>query len=112
MELNGRILMVFDKQEGFNHNGTWEKQTILFETLGSHPRKVIIVFWKSKIDFTRYRVGDVVKVKINIESHEYEGKWYTQAWGWFMEKIEGLDIEPEKGENQPNENAEEDLPFI
>ena len=112
MELNGKLLIIFDKEQGYNEKGTWERQAILFETLGNYPRKVLIQFWKSKIDFSRYTQGDVVKVKINIESHEYEGKWYTQAWGWFIEKIENLDITKDTSLKDNWERQEEDLPFI
>ena len=110
MELKGRILKIFEQEEGTAASGFWYKRSILLEKSGKYPRKVHICFWKSRIDFSKYQVDDVVKVKFDIESLESKEKWYTMLWGWHIVKTEDFDVWfDDKG--LIVEETEDDLPF-
>jgi hypothetical protein len=110
MELTGRILKIFEQEEGTGANGFWFKTSILIEKSGKFPRKVHICFWKSRIDFSKYQVDDVVKVKFDMESHERKEKWYTMLWGWYIAKTDDFDVwHEDKGIIV--DDTEEELPF-
>ena len=52
--------------------------------------------WNDKVDILhQFKEGDVLKIAINIESREYNNKWYTDVKAWKMEKA---------GDSSPNEN--------
>ena len=45
-------------------------------------------FWGDKAhDAGTLREGDKVAVSINVESREYNGRWFTEARGWKMTRM-------------------------
>ena len=43
------------------------------------------VDWKQSANF---EVGDVILLSFDIESREYNGRWYTDIRGWKAEKVD------------------------
>jgi hypothetical protein len=111
MELKAKIIRILDAESGVNEKGPWHKRSVLIKTLGKYPREVCVCFWKSKINFDLYATDDVVLVKLDLQSHFHNNKWYTTPWGWYMEKVDGADITRLNNAGQEKEN-DEDLPFI
>lgn len=84
LEIKGTIVAVLPLQTGEGKNGTWSKQTAVLETAGQYPKKVAFEMWKDKIK--ELKIGDTVNIGFDIESREYEGKWYTNNVGvWKVE---------------------------
>jgi hypothetical protein len=70
-------------QQGNGQNGQWYKQEMIVETYGQYPKLVRITFMNEKIDGLRaFPIGSPVKVSVNLESKEYNGKWYDSINGW------------------------------
>ena len=69
-------------QSGQGKNGTWKKQEFILETPGQYPKKVCLSLWGEKVDETRLSVGEKITASINIESREYNGRWYTDIRAW------------------------------
>jgi len=69
-------------QEGQGKNGNWKKQEFILETGDTYPKKVCIAVWGDKIDFKNFKMGDAVDVSFDVESREYNGKWYTDVKAW------------------------------
>ncbi|HEX8545689.1 MAG TPA: DUF3127 domain-containing protein [Cytophagaceae bacterium] len=87
LELEGRLVKVLPQQTGAGKNGTWVKQDFVVETSDQYPKKICFSAWGDKAaDLSRYKTGDVLKVAFNLESREYNEKWYTEARAW---KIDG-----------------------
>lgn len=78
MEIKGKIIAKLDLQTGTSKAGNeWKKQEYVLETLDSYPRKVKFDFFGDKVDQYPLEVGDVVTIGYDIESREFNGKWYT-----------------------------------
>ena len=91
MELKGKLIQLLPEQTGKGKNGEWRKQEAVIETQEQYPRKICVTFMKDNIQkIQSFAIGDIVTVHINIESREFNGKWYTNISGW---KIEGQKVE-------------------
>lgn len=88
MEIAGKIIQVLDMQSGVGRNGTeWKKQDYVLETADQYPKKVCFNIWGDKIDQFAVQVGEDVTVSISVESREYNGRWYTDVRGLFVNKV-------------------------
>lgn len=88
MEIQGKLIKKLEPQTGQGKNGTWQKQEFIIETLEQYPRKVCISLWGEKVkDLDPIQVGDQLKVSINIESREFNGRWYTDVRAWRIEAV-------------------------
>jgi hypothetical protein len=86
MELNGKIIQIMPEQGGNGRNGTWRKRDYIVETQGNYPKKVCVTVWGDKIDQFNLQAGEQVKFGLELESREYNGKWYTEAKGWKVDR--------------------------
>lgn len=86
MEISGKVVQVMPEINGTGKNGQWRKQEYILETAGNYPKKVCVVVWGDNIDQFGIRQGDQVNASIDIESREYNGRWYTDVKAWKMEK--------------------------
>lgn len=59
------------------------------ETPGQFPKKVCLSLWGEKVDENRLNVGEKITASINIESREYNGRWYTDVRAWKIAKGNG-----------------------
>lgn len=88
MEITGKIIQVLDLQSGVGRNGTeWKKQDYVLETNDQYPKKICFNIWGDKIDQIALQVGEDVTVSISVESREYNGKWYTDVRGLFVNRM-------------------------
>lgn len=117
MEIEGKIVHLLPEQTGEGRNGTWRKKEYVIETQDQYPKKVCFNLWGDKIDENPVKEGDDVKVFFDVESREYNGRWYTDVKGWKIEKSSGgagdlppLPDAPPSGDSAPPP-GEDDLPF-
>lgn len=89
MELSGKIIQVLDVATGQGANGTWKRQDFILEIPGQYPKKVCITIFGDKVEQFAVKTGDDVKVEADIESREYNGRWYTSVKAWKVEKAGG-----------------------
>ena len=84
MELIGKIIQILPLQEGVSKAGNpWKKQEYILETLGTqYPRKVCFNLFGDNVDKFPMQVGQDVTVSIDIESREFNGRWYTDIRAW------------------------------
>ena len=82
MDISGKIIQLLPAQEGQGKNGTWKKQEFILETGDTYPKKVCIAVWGDKIDIKSFKMGDAIDVSFDVESREYNGKWYTDVKAW------------------------------
>lgn len=85
MELVGKIIKILPLQEGQGANGPWKKQDFIIETEEQYPKKVCFNAWGDKITQFNLQEGQSYKVSINIESREYNERWYTDVRAWKVE---------------------------
>lgn len=82
MEITGKIINLLPLQTGTSKNGQWKKQDIIVETSGQYPKKVCISIWGDKINETQLVIGNNIDIAFELESREFNGKWYTDVKAW------------------------------
>ncbi|MBL7812845.1 MAG: DUF3127 domain-containing protein [Bacteroidetes bacterium] len=86
MDITGKVIQILPKQTGQGKNGTWEKQDYVIETEGRYPKKLCFNLWGDKINSFNLKDGDQIQVKFDLESREYNGRWYTEVRAWDIVK--------------------------
>ncbi|WP_126972200.1 DUF3127 domain-containing protein [Gynurincola endophyticus] len=113
MEITGKLQQILPEQRGSGKNGEWVKQGFVIETGDTYPKKVCITVWGDKIDLKSFTMGEKVVASIDVESREFNGKWYTDVKAWKVVKAGGDsgegDIAPPGVTNQ--DYSDDDLPF-
>lgn len=112
MEIQGKLITKLSEQSGTSGKGDWKKQDAVIETLEQYPKKVCITFWSDKVDeLKKISDGQVLKVFFDIESREYQGKWYTNLKAWKFELAESNNSQSNNSEPpaQPSSDEFEDL---
>ena len=83
MDIKGKIIQKLDLQQGVSKAGNnWKKQEYVLETLDSYPKKVKFDFFGDRADQYPLEVGDVITLSYDIESREFNGRWYTDIRGF------------------------------
>lgn len=77
MNVIGEIVDVLPVQSGEGKNGAWTKSTYIVETGGQYPKKIAMCIWGDKLG-TLHK-GNKVDFSIDLESREFNGKWFTEA---------------------------------
>lgn len=82
MEITGKIIEVLEEKSGQSAKGGWRKQEYILETQDQYPKKVCFMVWGDKIDDFGIKEGQEVEVSIDVESREFNGRWYTDVKAW------------------------------
>ena len=86
MDISGKIIAVLPIATGQGKNGTWRSQDYVLETADQYPKKVCFNLFGDKIDQFPIAIDDQVNVSFDVESREYNGRWYTTIRAWKIEK--------------------------
>lgn len=135
MEISGRIIQKLPLQSGVakSSGNPWKKQEYVLETHDNYPRKVKFDFFGERVDQYQLELGEEVTVSFDLESREFNGRWYTDVRAWKADKQGAVpqggftttapqQATPEFGAAPaagiqpqspfpPASNAEDDLPF-
>lgn len=88
MEIIGKILKLGNLMNGTSARGPWQKQELIIETDEQYPRTVCLICWGDLADeAAKLTPGQMVKAQINIESREFNGKWYTDVRAWRFDPV-------------------------
>lgn len=86
MEITGKIILALPEMSGISKSGNaWKKREYVLETQETYPKKVHFDFFGERADQFPLNVGDVIKLSFDIESREFNGRWYTSIRGWKSE---------------------------
>jgi hypothetical protein len=86
MEISGKIIAVLPIATGQGKNGTWRSQDYVLETADQYPKKVCFNFFGDKIDQFPLAIDEMVTVSFDLESREYNGRWFTSVRAWKVDK--------------------------
>lgn len=86
-EITGKIIKIMEEVKGEGKNGQWKKQEFIFETGGEYPKKICVANWNDKVAPDMLKVGEELTVSVNIESREFNDRWYTDVKMWKAEKV-------------------------
>lgn len=113
MQIIAKLIQLLPLQTGTGKNGLWKKQDIILETDGQYAKKICISIWGDKIDERQLQPGNLLKIDFDIESREFNGKWYTDVKAWKID-VSGNITKVNQNADIPKveSNGEvEDLPF-
>lgn len=83
LTISGRIVSVLPLQQGTSKAGKpWQKQEYILDTGGQYPKKVCFSLFGDSITKFPLQVGQDVTVSIDIESREWNSRWYTEVRAW------------------------------
>ncbi|MDX5319997.1 MAG: DUF3127 domain-containing protein [Bacteroidota bacterium] len=121
LEVTGRIVQVMDEVNGQSPRGSWKKQEFVIETAEQYPKKICLSVWGEKVDaLKQFKEGSNITASINIESREYNGRWYTDIRAWRLQAAEAgapgeFEAHPQEFNQETSENytatEADDLPF-
>ena len=87
MEIQGRIILALPEVSGVSKSGnSWKKREYVLETHDTYPKKVFFNFFGDRADQYPLNAGDEVTVSFDLESREFNGRWYTDVRAWKAEK--------------------------
>lgn len=89
MEITGKIIVALPEMSGTSKAGNpWKKKEYVLETQETYPKKVHFDFFGERADQYPLAVGDTIRLSFDIESREYNGRWFTSIRGWKADKID------------------------
>ena len=89
MQITAKLIQILPLQSGVSRNGEWKKQDIVVETTERFPKKICISIWGDKINPSQLITGNILNIDFDVESREFNGRWYTDVKAW---KIEIADV--------------------
>jgi len=125
LEITGKLLTKMPVQSGTSARGEWSKQEFILEGSDDFKRKVCLSVWGADqvAVLAGCREGETLTVSFNIESREYNQRWYTDVRAWRIVKEESGTVRPagpvtggsfagadSAGEDTGEDDAD-DLPF-
>ena len=127
MEITGKIILSLPEQGGTSKAGNaWRKKEYVLETHDQYPKQVHFDFFGDRINQYPLEVGQEITLSFDIESREYNGRWYTSIRGWKAEPATAAQsnpvaqmgqpayaapMAPQTSQIPPVVNNTEDLPF-
>lgn len=109
MILEGTIKLNVRTEEGVSKTSgkAWKKATYVLTTDGQYPKDVAFsVFGEDRINDLSLIVGEHVRLGVEIESREWNGKWYTDVYAYVRLDEEGKPIQP-TAQPQPQPQPQE-----
>lgn len=89
MEFEGKVLEILPPVSGQSARGTWERQTVVFEQPNKqYGKELAVTFMNKAQDVASLRVGESYMVSFDIESRNYQGRWYTDVRAWRVQPLQ------------------------
>ena len=83
MDAEGKIIVKLPLQSGVSKAGNqWSKQEYVLETQEAYPKKIHFSFFGDRANQYPLEVGDQVRLSFDIDSHEYNGRWFNDVRAW------------------------------
>ena len=114
MQLTAKLIQILPLQTGSGKNGEWKKQDIIVETDGQYPKKICVSVWGDKINADHLKVVNKLKIDFDVDSREYNSRWYTDVKAWKVEMVGGNSGSDEfvvPNEEPITSTGDDDIPF-
>lgn len=119
IDIKCKLLDKLAVQSGTSARGPWSKQDFIVETIEQYPRKICMNVWgQDKVsELEGYNAGEQLLISVNIESREFNGRWYTDVRAWRIQRetaenaAPAPQIDPFMNVTADTEDDGGDLPF-
>jgi len=113
METTGKIVELYDEKKV---SEKFRVREFVIETEDKYPQRVIFQCINDRVDILdKYKKGDMIQIKFNINGKEYKGRYYNSLTAWSISKHDGnADIEVQKRNKTPKKASyqeDDDMPF-
>lgn len=85
MDVVGKIIAALPPKSGTSQSTVkpWQVNAYVLQTNEQTPKNIAFdVFGAERVEQYNLKVGDMVTVSIDIDAHEYNGRWYNQIRAW------------------------------
>jgi hypothetical protein len=86
LEIKGQVVAILPLEQGITKAGKdWQKLTIIIEfSEGNYQKKLALSATKEELIKTlqNLKQGDSITASINLESREFNGKWFNSVNVW------------------------------
>lgn len=92
MEIQGKVIAILEPQRFVSSKNGNEYITTVFviETPGQYPKKVAMkVMGDDKFKQMGIVMGGIYNVSFDVESREWQGKWFTECQAWRTQRVDG-----------------------
>ena len=114
MQITAKLIQLLPIQTGLGKNGQWRKQDIIVETDSQYSKKICVSIWGDKINENQLQIGNSLAISYELESREYNNKWYTDVKAFRIELLNNPQPNPPTTTLEDTvdlEEDDEDLPF-
>jgi len=116
LKVSGKITKILPPQNGTTKSGThWTKMTFVIDNGDQYNSTFAFEIWKDekvRAFNEHYNIGDFVVVDFNVDTSEYNGKFYTNLKAWKVEKSDMPIVNQVVGDDIDDEDEyEDDVPF-
>ena len=71
----------------------FKKRLVVIQTDEQYPQTIPVEFTQDKTSVLNfYKVGDLVKIGINIRGSEWKGRYFANINGWKIDKIDSTSL--------------------
>lgn len=103
MEIQGKVIAILEPQRFVSSKNGKEYVTTVFviETPGQYPKKVAMkVMGEDKFKQMGIVMGGTYNVSFDVESREWQGKWFTECQAWRTQRMDGTQEQPQQSTTQ------------
>lgn len=103
MEIQGKVIAILEPQRFVSSKNGKEYVTTVFviETPGQYPKKVAMkVMGEDKFKQMGIVMGGTYNVSFDVESREWQGKWFTECQAWRTQRVDGTQEQPQQDTTQ------------
>jgi hypothetical protein len=101
LTITGEVIDILEEAGGEGKNGPWRKQEFVLEIPGQYPKQVCVVERGDNIDKFGVQKGETLTAHIDIQSREYNGRWYTDIKAWKVVRDSAAPGGPPPGDGEP-----------
>lgn len=82
MQFKGKVTVLGSTESGVSQRDpgkTWRRRMCVVEESAARPKRLAFWIWNELIDSSPVSVGQEVTVDFELDSREYQGRWYVDV---------------------------------
>lgn len=102
-DITGKVIAILEPQRFVSSKNGNEYVTTVFviETQGQYPKKVAMkVMGEDKFKQMGIVMGGTYNVSFDVESREWQGKWFTECQAWRTQRVDGTQEQTQQAATQ------------
>lgn len=95
-DITGKVIAVLPTRTGTSAKGTqWSTQTFVLETQEQYPKKIAVDVMNENISRFNVQIGELLTASIDIDAHEYNGRWFNNVKAWNISREAQQPVAPQ-----------------